>query len=183
MFFVFNSFKTPCVETILYPELSRSNRQANMSGRAMDAENHWLLLTWVPRPRVSRPRVSRPQVSRPRVSRPRVSRPWVSCLRFSSPRVPRPRVSGPRVSGLRFSSPRISRSRVSRPRVSRPRVPRPSYSLVTARQKEEKYIGFLSTVKKKNSNLDIVLTRSYSCKAFRTVNEQEISTHGKMSNS
>ena len=140
------------VETILYPELSRSNRQANMSGRAMDAENHWLLLTWVPRPRVSRPRVSRPQVSRPRVSRPRVSRPrvsrpWVSCLRFSSPRVPRPRVSGPRVSGLRFSSPRIPRSRVSRPR-----VPRPSYSLVTARQKEEKYIGFLSTVKKKNSN-------------------------------
>ena len=176
MFFVFNSFKTPCVETILYPELSRSNRQANMSGRAMDAENHWLLLTWVPRPRVSRPRVSRPQISRPRVSRPRVSlprvsRPWVSCLGFSSPRVPRPRVSG-----LRFSSPRIPRSRVSRPRVSRPRVPRPSYSLVTARQKEEKYIGFLSTVKKKTqiSDLkDIVLTRSYSCKAFRTVNEQE----------
>ena len=191
MFFVFNSFKTPCVETILYPELSRSNRQANMSGRAMDAENHWLLLTWVPRPRVSRPRVSRPRVSRPQISRPRVSRPrvsrprvslprvsrpWVSCLGFSSPRVPRPRVSGPRVSGLRFSSPRIPRSRVSRPRVSRPRVPRPSYSLVTARQKKEKYIGFLSTVKKKTqiSDLkDIVLTRSYSCKAFRTVNEQE----------
>ena len=163
---VFNSFKTPWVETILYPELSRSNRQANMSGRAMDAENHWLLLTWVPRPRVSHPRVSRPRVSRPRVSRPRVSRPWVSCLRFSSPRVPRPRVSG-----LRFSSPRIPRSRVSRPR-----VPRPSYSLVTARQKEEKYIGFLSTVKKKTQISDlkgIVLTRSYSCKAFQTVNEQE----------
>ena len=41
-------FKTPCVETILYPEFSRSNRQANISGRAMDAGNHRLLLTSSP---------------------------------------------------------------------------------------------------------------------------------------
>ena len=41
---VFNSFKTPCVETIPR-EFSRSDRQANMSGRTMDAENHRLLLT------------------------------------------------------------------------------------------------------------------------------------------
>ena len=38
-------FKTPCVETILYPEFSRSNRQENISGRTMDAGNHRLLLT------------------------------------------------------------------------------------------------------------------------------------------
>ena len=45
---VFNSFKTPCIETILYPEFSWSNRQANMSGQTMDAENHQLLLTSSP---------------------------------------------------------------------------------------------------------------------------------------
>ena len=38
-------FKTPCVETILYSEFSRSNRQENISGRTMDAGNHRLLLT------------------------------------------------------------------------------------------------------------------------------------------
>ena len=40
--------KTPCVETILYSEFSRSNRQANISGRTMDAGNHRLLLTSSP---------------------------------------------------------------------------------------------------------------------------------------
>ena len=38
-------FKTPCVEIILYPEFSRSNRQANKSSRTMDAGNHRLLQT------------------------------------------------------------------------------------------------------------------------------------------
>ena len=41
---VFNSFKPPCVETILYSEFSPSNRQENISGRTMDAENYRLLL-------------------------------------------------------------------------------------------------------------------------------------------
>ena len=31
-----------CVEIILYPEFSRSNRQARISGRTMDAGNHRL---------------------------------------------------------------------------------------------------------------------------------------------
>ena len=44
----FNSFKTPCVETILFPEFSRRNRQANMSGRTMDVEKHRLQLTSSP---------------------------------------------------------------------------------------------------------------------------------------
>ena len=38
-------FKTLCVETFLYPEFSRSNRQENISSRTMDAGNHRLLLT------------------------------------------------------------------------------------------------------------------------------------------
>ena len=29
-------FKTPCVEIILYPEFSRSNRQENISSRTME---------------------------------------------------------------------------------------------------------------------------------------------------
>ena len=41
-------FKTPCVEIILYPEFSRSNRQANKSSRTMDAGNHRLLQTSSP---------------------------------------------------------------------------------------------------------------------------------------
>ena len=41
-------FKTPCVETILYPEFLRSNRQAKISGRTIDARNHRPLLTSSP---------------------------------------------------------------------------------------------------------------------------------------
>ena len=41
-------FKPPSVETILYPEFSRSNRQANICGRTMDAGNYRLLLTSSP---------------------------------------------------------------------------------------------------------------------------------------
>ena len=41
-------FKTPCIETNLYPEFSRANKQAKMSGQTMDAENHQLLLTSSP---------------------------------------------------------------------------------------------------------------------------------------
>ena len=79
-------FKTPCVEIILYPEFSRSNRQANKSSRTMDAGNHRLLQTSSPayysflettenytlqiqrkNQVCSRPRVPRPRVPRHRV--------------------------------------------------------------------------------------------------------------------
>ena len=85
-------FKTPCVEIILYPEFSRSNRQANKSSRTMDAGNHRLLQTSSPayysflettenytlqiqrknqvcsRPRVPRHRVHVPESTSPRLS-------------------------------------------------------------------------------------------------------------------
>ena len=41
-------FKTPCVETILYPEFLRSNRQAKISSRTIDARNYRPLLTSSP---------------------------------------------------------------------------------------------------------------------------------------
>ena len=89
-------FKSPCVETILYPEFSRSNRQANISDRTMDAGNHRLPLTSSPAYYtflettenytlqtlrknqfcLSRPRVFASRVQRPRVPRPRVPPPW-----------------------------------------------------------------------------------------------------------
>ena len=91
-------FKTPCVEIILYPEFSRSNRQANKSSRTMDAGNHRLLQTSSPayysflettenytlqiqrknqvcsRPRVPRHRVHVPEYTSPSPS-PQISVP------------------------------------------------------------------------------------------------------------
>ena len=101
-------FKSPCVETILYPEFSRSNRQANISDRTMDAGNHRLPLTSSPAYYtflettenytlqtlrknqfcLSRPRVFASRVQRPRVPRPRVPPPW-------SPTSPRPTSPSP----------------------------------------------------------------------------------------
>ena len=37
-------FETPCIETILYPEFSQSNRPANISDQTINAGNHQLLL-------------------------------------------------------------------------------------------------------------------------------------------
>ena len=117
-------FKTPCVETILYPDLSRSKRQANISSRTMDAGNHRLLLTSSPAyytflettenytlqfQRKNQVCLSRPQVS----TRPRVP---ASC-------VPRSRVPLLRVPRLRVSRPRVPASHVLESHVP---VPRPS---------------------------------------------------------
>ena len=87
-------FKTPCVEIILYPEFSRSNRQANKSSRTMDAGNHRLLQTSSPayysflettenytlqiqrkNQVCSRPRVPLPRVPRHRVHVPKSTSP------------------------------------------------------------------------------------------------------------
>ena len=130
--------KSPCVETILYPEFSRSNRQANISDRTMDAGNHGLPLTSSPAYYtflettenytlqtlrknqfcLSRPRVFASRVQRPRVPRPRVPPPW-------NPTSPSPTSLSPtsRVPSPRVPSPRVPRPRVPRPRVPRPRVP------------------------------------------------------------
>ena len=114
-------FKTSCIETILYQEFSRSNKQGNISGRIMDAENHRLLLTSspayynlfitfpslyaspsprfprlrVPRLRVPCLRVPRLQVPRLRVPRPRVPVPTSQSTR-PSPHVPVPTSQSPR---------------------------------------------------------------------------------------
>ena len=131
-----------CVEIILYPEFSRSNRQARISGRTMDAGNHRLGYYWqalqhiTPFSRPPKiilcklsvkirfvyhvPESPRPTSPSPRVPRPRVPRPRVPRPRVPHPRVPRPRVPHPRVP-----RPRVPRPRVPRPRISRPRVPVP----------------------------------------------------------
>ena len=101
-------FKTPCVEIILYPELSRSKRQANISSRTMDAGNHRLLLTSSPayytfletteNYTLQFQRKNQVCLSRPRVStRPRVPASCVPRSRVPLLRVPRLRVSRPRV--------------------------------------------------------------------------------------
>ena len=98
-------FKTPCVEIILYPEFSRSNRQANKSSRTMDAGNHRLLQTSSPayysflettenytlqiqrkNQVCSRPRVPRHRVHITESTSPS-PRPHVSVLSSQSPRL------------------------------------------------------------------------------------------------
>ena len=132
-------FKTPCVETILYPDLSRSKRQANISSRTMDAGNHRLLLTSSPAyytflettenytlqfQRKNQVCLSRPQVS----TRPRVPASCVPRSRVPLLRVPRLRVSVHESPCPTSSSP-TSQSHVPVPRPS-PYVPVPL--LVTA---------------------------------------------------
>ena len=117
-------FKTPCVETILYPDLSRSKRQANISSRTMDAGNHRLLLTSSPAyytflettenytlqfQRKNQVCLSRPQVStRPRVPASCVPRSRVPLLRVPRLRVSRPRVPASHVLESHFPVPRPS---------------------------------------------------------------------------
>ena len=113
-------FKPPSVETILYPEFSRSNRQANICGRTMDAGNYRLLLTSSPAyynflettenctlqtQRKNQVCLSLPRVPRSRVPHPRVSRLRVPRLQVPHPRVPRLRVPRPRVLRLRVPVP------------------------------------------------------------------------------
>ena len=113
---VFNSFKTPCVETTLYSEFSRSNRQANMSGRTMDAENHRLIL-------ISSPAYDSCLETTENCTL-QIQRKYQVLFVYhvaGSP-CPRPRVPLPRVPRLRVSRLRVPRLRVPRPRVPRPRV-------------------------------------------------------------
>ena len=142
-------FKSPCVETILYPEFSRSNRQANISDRTMDAGNHRLPLTSSPayytflettenctlqtlrknqfclsRPRVFASRVPRPAFNVPESHVPESHLPGVPRPRVPRPRVPRPESHVPSPTS-RVPRPRVPRPRVPRPRVPPPRVPRP----------------------------------------------------------
>ena len=133
-------FKTPCVEIILYPEFSRSNRQANKSSRTMDAGNHRLLQTSSPayysflettenytlqiqrkNQVCSSPRVPLPRVPLPRVPLPRVPLPRVPLPRVPLPRVPLPRVSRYRVHVPESQSPSPS-PHVSVPTSQSPRL-------------------------------------------------------------
>ena len=127
-------FKTPCVEIILYPELSRSKRQANISSRTMDAGNHRLLLTSSPayytfletteNYTLRFQRKNQVCLSRPRVStRPRVPASWVPRSRVPLLRVPRLRVSRPRVPASHILESHILESHVLESHVP---VPRPS---------------------------------------------------------
>ena len=127
-------FKTPCVEIILYPELSRSKRQANISSRTMDAGNHWLLLTSSPayytfletteNYTLQFQRKNQVCLSRPRVStRPRVPASCVPRSRVPLLRVPRLRVSRPRVPASHILESHILESHVLESHVP---VPRPS---------------------------------------------------------
>ena len=127
-------FKTPCVEIILYPELSRSKRQANKSSRTMDAGNHRLLLTSSPayytfletteNYTLQFQRKNQVCLSRPRVStRPRVPASCVPRSRVPLLRVPRLRVSRPRVLASHILESHILESHVLESHVP---VPRPS---------------------------------------------------------
>ena len=79
-------FETPCVETILYPEFSRSNRQANIYGRTMNAGNHRLLLTSSPAYHTSLETTENYTLQIQRKNQVCLSRPRVS----TRPRVPVP---------------------------------------------------------------------------------------------
>ena len=119
-------FKTPCVETILYPEFLRSNRQAKISSRTIDARNHRPLQTSSPaystfletteNYTLQIQRKNRVCLSRSRVStRPRVPTcPSPTCPSHTSP--------SPTSPSLTFPSPRFPRARVSHARISRARV-------------------------------------------------------------
>ena len=79
-------FETPCVETILYPEFSQSNRQANIYGRTMNAGNHRLLLTSSPACHTSLETTENYTLQIQRKNQVCLSRPRVS----TRPRVPVP---------------------------------------------------------------------------------------------
>ena len=116
MFFVFNSFKTPCVETILYPELSRSNRQANMSSRAMDAENHWLLLTWVPRPpSLTSPSLTSPGLTSPSLTSPSITSPSLTSLSLMSQILKSPSPTFPSLTSPSLTSPSLTSPSLTSP--------------------------------------------------------------------
>ena len=125
-------FKTPCVETILYPEFLRSNRQAKISGRTIDARNHRPLLTSSPaystfletteNYTLQIQRKNRVCLSRSRVStRPRVPASHVSASHVSASHVSASHVSESHVPESHFSDSHLSESHV--PESLRPTCP------------------------------------------------------------
>ena len=131
-------FKTPCVETILYPEFLRSNRQAKISGRTIDARNHRPLLTSSPaystfletteNYTLQIQRKNRVCLSRSRVS----TRPRVPASHVSESHVPESHVSDSHVSeshvpeSLRPTCPSLTCPSLTCPSLTCPRLTCPS---------------------------------------------------------
>ena len=131
-------FKTPCVETILYPEFLWSNRQAKISGRTIDARNHRPLLTSSPaystfletteNYTLQIQRKNRVCLSRSRVS----TRPRVPASHVSESHVPESHVSESHVSeshvpeSLRPTCPSLTCPSLTCPSLTCPRLTCPS---------------------------------------------------------
>ena len=110
-------FKTPCVETILYPEFLRSNRQAKISGRTIDARNHRPLLTSSPAYSTFLETTENYTLQIQRKNRVCLSRSRVS----TRPRVPASHVSESHVPESHVSESHVSESHV--PESLRPTCP------------------------------------------------------------
>ena len=113
-------FKTPCVETILYPEFLRSNRQAKISGRTIDARNHRPLLTSSPAYSTFLETTENYTLQIQRKNRVCLSRSRVS----TRPRVPASHVSESHVPESHVSESHVSESHV-------PESPRPTCPSLT----------------------------------------------------
>ena len=110
-------FKTPCVKTILYPEFLRSNRQAKISGRTIDARNHRPLLTSSPAYSTFLETTENYTLQIQRKNRVCLSRSRVS----TRPRVPASHVSESHVPESHVSESHVSESHV--PESLRPTCP------------------------------------------------------------
>ena len=113
-------FKTPCVETILYPEFLRSNRQAKISGRTIDDRNHRPLLTSSPAYSTFLETTKNYTLQIQRKNRVCLSRSRVS----TRPRVPASHVSESHVPESHVSESHVSESHV-------PESPRPTCPSLT----------------------------------------------------
>ena len=113
-------FKTPCVETILYPEFLRLNRQAKISGRTIDARNHRPLLTSSPAYSTFLETTENYTLQIQRKNRVCLSRSGVS----TRPRVPASHVSESHVPESHVSESHVSESHV-------PESPRPTCPSLT----------------------------------------------------
>ena len=112
-------FKTPCVETILYPEFLRSNRQAKISGRTIDARNYRPLLTSSPAYYNFLETTENYTLQIQRKNRVCLSRSRVS----TRPRVPASHVSESHVPESHASESHVSESHVSESHVFESHVP------------------------------------------------------------
>ena len=111
-------FKTPCVETILYPEFLRSNRQAKISSRTIDARNHRPLQTSSPAYSTFLETTENYTLQIQRKNRVCLSRSRVS----TRPRVPVSHVSESHVSESHVSESHVSESHVPESHVSESHV-------------------------------------------------------------